>query len=98
MTSRWVNGLQDDAASAPPHWFTDEAGDHFCLACRRERAVEIALDDAPDASTEARAKLRSAAVVEFELERDPERTEGEIARSARTSIGAVRKARKRLGV
>jgi hypothetical protein len=36
--------------------------------------------------------------VEFELERDPERTEGEIARSARTSIGAVRKARKRLGV
>jgi hypothetical protein len=97
MTSRWTNGIEDGAA-VPPHWFTDEAGDHFCLACRRERAVEIALEDASDASTEDRAKVRSAAVVEFELHRDPERTEGEIARSARTSIGAVRKARKRLGV
>jgi hypothetical protein len=97
MTSRWVNGLED-GADAPPHWFTDDNGDHFCLACRRERAVEIALESAVDESTEARAKLRSAAVVEFELQRDPERTEGEIARSARTSIGAVRKARKKLGV
>ena len=40
--------------------------------------------------------MRSAAVVEFEILRDPERTEGEIARAARTSIGAVRKARKAL--
>jgi hypothetical protein len=95
MTSRWINGLDGDA-STPPNWFTDENGDHYCLVCRRERAVDIALADAGDLGTEARAKLRSAAVVEFEIERNPDRPEGEIARAARTSIGAVRKARQRL--
>jgi hypothetical protein len=33
-------------------------------------------------------------VVRFEIARDPERTEGEIAKAARTSILAVRNARK----
>ena len=91
MTSTWVNGLEE--GSAPPHWVR-EGGRHYCLVCRRERAIEAALDDAGDVGIEARAKLRSAAVVRFEIDRDPERTEGEIARAARTSIGAVRKARK----
>jgi hypothetical protein len=95
MTSRWVNGLLDDA-NAPPNWLTDERGNHYCLVCRRERAVEIALAAAGDVGIESRAKLRSTAVVEFEIERDPERPEGEIARAAHTSIAAVRKARKRL--
>jgi hypothetical protein len=95
MTSRWVNGLLDDAA-APPNWLTDEQGNHYCLVCRRERAVEMALAEAGDVGIEGRAKLRSIAVVEFEIERDPERPEGEIARAAHTSIAAVRKARKRL--
>ena len=93
MTSRWTRGL--DGADAPPHWVAED-GKHYCLACQRERAVETALEGSDDAGIEARAKLRSAAVVEFEIVRDPDRTEGEIARSARTSIGAVRKARKRL--
>jgi hypothetical protein len=93
MTSRWTNGLEGDAAT-PPNWFTDDNGDHYCLVCRRERAIEIAVAKAGDVGTEARAKLRSAAVIEFEIERDPERTEGEIARAAGTSVGAVRKARK----
>jgi hypothetical protein len=95
MTSTWINGLEGDA-TAPPNWFTDDNGDYYCLVCRRERAVEIALAEADDLGTEARAKLRSTAVVEFEIERDPERPEGEIARAARTSVAAVRKARKRL--
>jgi hypothetical protein len=56
----------------------------------------MALAEADGLNTEARAKLRSTAVVEFEIERNPERPEGEIARAARTSIAAVRKARKRL--
>ncbi len=94
MTSRWVDGLEDGAAS-PPNWFTDDNGDSYCLVCRRERAVDIALAEAGDIGIEARAKLRSAAVIEFEIERDPERTEGEIASAAGTSVGAVRKARKR---
>jgi len=94
MTSRWTHGLDD--AEAPPNWLCTPDGNFYCLACRRERAVEAALEGAGDAGIEARAKLRSSAVVEFELDRDPDRTEGEIARAARTSIGAVRKARKRL--
>jgi len=93
MTSTWTNGL--DEGTAPPHW-TREGRSYYCLACRRERAVDAALEDAGDIGIEARAKVRSAAVVEFEILRDPERTEGEIARAARTSIGAVRKARKAL--
>jgi hypothetical protein len=56
----------------------------------------MALAEADGLGTEARAKLRSTAVVEFEIERDPERPEGEIARAARTSIAAVRKVRKQL--
>ncbi len=91
MTSTWINGLEQ--GTAPPHWVR-ENGRHYCLACQRERAIERALEEAGEVGIEARAKLRSAAVVEFEIARDPERTEGEIARAARTSIGAVRKARK----
>jgi hypothetical protein len=93
MTSTWTNGLEE--GTAPPHW-DSAGGKHYCLACRRERAIDAALEDAGDIGIEARAKVRSAAVVEFEILRDPDRTEGEIARAARTSIGAVRKARKAL--
>jgi hypothetical protein len=92
MTSTWTNGLGE--GSAPPHWVRDTDGRHYCLACRRERAIEIALEEAGEVGIEARAKLRSQAVVKFEIARDPERTEGEIAKAARTSILAVRNARK----
>ena len=70
-------------------------GLYYCLVCRRERAIDAAIERAGDVSTADRAKLRSSAVVDFELDRDPDRTEGEIAKAARASIGAVRKARKR---
>lgn len=89
MTSRWTEGLR---AGMPPNWARDN-GLHYCLACRRERAIEDAIVRAGDVTMAERAKLRTSAVVEFELERDPDRTEGEIAKSARASIGAVRKAR-----
>jgi hypothetical protein len=92
MTSTWTNGRDE---GAPPHWVKDR-GLFYCLACRRENAIDAALSEAGDIGIEARAKVRSAAVVEFEILRDPDRTEGEIARAARTSIGAVRSARKRL--
>ena len=91
MTSTWTNGLEK--GKVPPHWVR-ENGLHYCLACRRERAVDAALEDVGDVGIEARAKVRSQAVVTFEILRDPDRTEGEIAKAARTSIGAVRKARK----
>ncbi len=93
VTSRWTQGL---GAATPPNW-VKEKGLYYCLACRRERAMEQAVENAGGerVSTADRAKLRSAAVVDFELARDPDRTEGEIAKAARASIGAVRKARKR---
>jgi hypothetical protein len=40
--------------------------------------------------------LRQAAVVEFEVRRAPERTNGSIAKSSRSSIPAVAAARRRL--
>ena len=89
--SRWTEGL---GASTPPNWVKED-GEFFCLVCRRERAIDAAIARAGDVSTADRAKLRSAAVVDFELWRNPDRTEGEIAKAARASIGAVRKARKR---
>jgi hypothetical protein len=95
MTSTWTNGLGE--GSTPPNWVEDD-GRHYCLACRRERAIDIALEEAGEIGIEARAKLRSEAVVKFEIARDPERTEGEIAKAARTSILAVRNARKAMAV
>jgi hypothetical protein len=94
MTSRWTNGLE--RGSLPPNWVRERDGRDYCLACQRERAVDKALEKAGQVGIEGRAKLRSAAVVEFEIKRDPERTEGEIANAASTSVLAVRKARQRL--
>ena len=90
MTSRWTEGL---GAESPPNWVRDN-GLFYCLVCRRERAIDDAIEAAGDVSTADRAKLRSSAVVDFELDRNPDRTEGEIAKAARASISAVRKARK----
>ena len=51
----------------------------------------------PRASTlEERAKIRTAALIEFEIDRDPDRPNGEIAKVVRCSVPAVLKARKRL--
>ena len=91
VVSRWTEGL---GAATPPNW-VKQNGLYYCLVCRRERAVDDAIAAAGDVSTADRAKLRSSAVVDFEIARDPNRTEGEIAKAARASIGAVRKARKR---
>lgn len=91
VTSRWTEGL---GAKTPPNWVKVN-GLYYCLVCRRERAIDEAIAKAGDVSTADRAKLRSSAVVDFEIARNPNRTEGEIAKAARASIGAVRKARKR---
>ena len=93
MTSTWINGLVEGVAG-PPNWAREGDGRHYCLACRRERAVEVALEKVGEVGIEARAKVRSEAVVRFEIARDPDRTEGEIAKAAGTSILAVRNARK----
>lgn len=91
----WLPG--SDAPKLPTGWTDDKKGT-YCLLCRRALAAEAALDDAPsDTTRENRAKLRSAALIEFEIKRDPMRGNGEIARACRSSVPAVVKARARLG-
>lgn len=92
----WLPG--SDTPKLPTGWEDTKKGT-YCLLCRRALAAEAALDDAPsDTTRENRAKLRSAALIEFEIKRDPLRGNGEIARACRSSVPAVVKARKRLGI
>lgn len=93
MTSRWAAG--HECGDCPPNW-AKEKGIYYCLACRRERAAEAKLAEVPASRAADRAKLRLTAIIEFEIERDPDRTNGEIAKAARCSPLAVVKARQRL--
>lgn len=96
MRTRWV--VTDGQSAELPNNWIERDGHGYCLSCRRELAVETALEEMPeDAPAANRAKIRSQAVVEFEITRDPDRRDGEIARAARCSVMAVSKARKRLG-
>ena len=90
----WMPGHE---VTGPPAGWSTEDGDPYCLRCRRELAAEKAVDNAPDgAGREERAKLRAAAVLDFEILRDPNRPNGEIAKVVRCSVPAVVKSRRRL--
>ena len=94
MTIRWMPGHE---RKGPPAGWERRGGKAHCLACRRAIAAEQGAVNAPEGSTmEDRAKLRSQALVEFEIKRDPDRPNGEIAKVARCSVPAVLKARRRL--
>ncbi len=95
MTTTWIPRTKKE--KVPANWITKN-GQAYCLACRRELAVDEALAEMGDDAPAARAKIRSQAVVEFEIRRDPDRRDGDIARAARCSVMAVSKARKRLGI
>ncbi len=95
MTTTWIPRTKSE--KVPANWITKN-GQAYCLACRRELAVDDALEEMGDDAPAARAKIRSQAVVEFEIRRDPDRRDGDIARAARCSVMAVSKARKRLGI
>jgi hypothetical protein len=90
-----VSHADGDPLRLPPTW-TSSAEGRFCLLCRRERVAEAALSSAPDSPIAARAKLRRAALIEFEVSRTPEHADGTIARACRTSVVAVAQARRRL--
>jgi hypothetical protein len=91
---RWMPGYEQ--LELPSAW-AEEGGEAYCLACRRELAAEAGVNAAPSGATvQRRAKLRAAALIEFEVSRDPGRSDGEIARAIRTSVPAVVKARQRL--
>ncbi|HWJ42504.1 MAG TPA: hypothetical protein VNR67_03635 [Solirubrobacterales bacterium] len=90
-----VSRLGGEKVELPASWTSSGEGT-FCLLCRRERAAQAALDAAPEGSLEDRAKLRRAALVEFEVRRRPNHGNGEIAKACRSSVAAVVAARKRL--
>jgi hypothetical protein len=94
MTIRWTP--PGGGSPTPPNWI--EIGTcSYCLVCRRELAVVEALEQlGTDTTAKQRAERRSAALIEFEVERSPDRRDGEIARSIRCSAMAVGKARQRL--
>jgi len=104
MAKKWtcggcgVSAGRIDGESVPmPSTWVDTSEGVFCLICRRDRAAEAALDAAPsDSPVAARAKLRRAALIEFEVSRTPDHTDGIIARACRTSVSAVTRARRRL--
>lgn len=93
-----VSAGRIDGESVPmPDTWVDGSEGVFCLICRRDRAAEAALDAAPsDSPVAERAKLRRAALIEFEVSRTPDHTDGIIARACRTSVSAVTRARRRL--
>jgi hypothetical protein len=93
-----VSRLGGEKVELPESWTSSKEGT-FCLLCRRERAAQAALDAAPENSgLEDRAKLRRAALVEFEVRRRPGHGNGEIAKACRSSVAAVVAARKRLKI
>ena len=93
-----VSRAGGERVGLPESWTTSKDGT-FCLLCRRERAAQAALDEAPaNSGLEDRAKLRRAALVEFEVRRRPDHGNGEIAKACRSSVAAVVAARKRLKI
>lgn len=93
-----VSAGRIDGGSTPlPASWESSAQGRFCLTCRRERAADAALEAAPSGSPiDARAKLRRAALIEFEVARTPDHPDGVIARACHTSVVAVTRARHRL--
>jgi hypothetical protein len=91
-----ISRMGGERVSLPETWVSSKEGT-FCLLCRRERAAKAALDAAPaDCGLEERAKLRRAALIEFEVSRRPDHGDGVIAKTCRSSVSAVAAARRRL--
>ncbi|HEX3240477.1 MAG TPA: hypothetical protein VHR18_10125 [Solirubrobacterales bacterium] len=91
-----VSQMNGDKVELPQTWDANPEGT-YCLICRRERAAQAALDSAPeDCTIDARAKLRRAALIEFEVSRRPDHGDGIIAKACRSSVSAVAAARRRL--
>jgi hypothetical protein len=91
-----VSQIDGSRVTLPEAWTRSPEGT-FCLLCRRERAAQAALESAPsDCPLETRAKLRRAALIEFEVRRRPDHGDGAIAKACRSSVSAVAAARRRL--
>jgi len=82
-----------------PSTWVRENGELYCLGCRRELAADAGVEGVgEDVPSQRRLQIRSHARIEFEVKRDPERPDNQIAKACGTSTFAVRKARTRLGL
>ena len=92
---RWMSGHGDHGL--PANWSEEHRGP-ACLACRRQLAADAGVGDTSlDLTFQERARRRSFALLEFEVTRDPDRSNAQIASAVHTSVVAVQKARERLG-
>jgi hypothetical protein len=81
--------LDGQPATEPSGWTTSEEG-RLCLACRRSRAGEAALDRAPAGISRADyRKIRRTGLIEFEVRRTPDHRDARIASACGTSPSAV---------
>ena len=83
-------------AGRPQGW-TKEAGEITCLLCRRAAAGERGVEAAGPTTGEKMVRIRTASVIEFELERDADRSNSVIATVCHTSVPTVIKVRNGLG-
>jgi hypothetical protein len=90
-----VGQIDGHRAPLPASWERHDEGD-FCLACRRSRAAEAAQAAATASGVKEPSKARRTGLIEFEVRRTPELTDGAIAKSCRTSAAAVAAVRKRM--
>jgi len=90
-----VSRIDGEPTPFPATWASSAEGLH-CLGCRRERAADAGVEAAGDSPVAVRAKLRRTALIEFEVGRTPDHTDGAIAKACRTSVSTVAKARSRL--
>jgi hypothetical protein len=95
VTASFAKGTE--VPDIPKGW-AKQNGHTYCLACRREMAGEAAVAAAGEGTAEDERQASAAGRIEFEIQRDPEQDDSRIAKSCRTSVAAVRKARERLGM
>jgi hypothetical protein len=88
--------LDGRPATEPNGWADSEEG-RLCLACRRSRAGEGALDSTPTGiSRDDYRRIRRTGLIEFEMRRTPGQSNGRIASTCRTSPLTVAAVRRRL--
>ena len=96
VSASWVT--PGERHELPTGWIA-QVGGNYCLTCARVMAGEAGEAAASEDATDAdRQQAGTAARVEFEVNRDPNRADTKIARAAGSSAQAVRKIRERLGV
>jgi len=86
-----VSYPNDDSAPEQPAGWAKVGRKWLCLNCRREQAMDEAAAKSADGYVP-----RRQALIEFELVRDPEATEVEVAKRAQCSSATVRKVRREM--